>query len=120
MSVDSIGGVVINGWESNDSLILREIAQQQIGKLIRVDETLPYVYFYAVDTEVSPNYGCALYSVIVNRMGDMATFTLLSNGLCPNPTVYWKNITFFKISDDPEYKEIITDKINQVNQGWTL
>lgn len=120
MSINENSEVVINGWESNEiGSAIRKITQQT-GKIFRVSIDIPYVYFYSSEFDVgsSSEYGSQLYSVLVNRSGNIASFTFLANGDSSNTRTRWRNITFFKITDNPADALGIKNAITEINKNW--
>lgn len=117
MSVATNGGVIIDGYESVNGVKLIT-SSQQTGRIYRVNKDIPYIYFYAENASDPLEYGLKLYSVLINRSKDLATFTLLANG---DTTEFapWKKITFFKITDNPNDKNSIKSIFDAFNLNWT-
>ena len=118
MSVNTDSVVTINGWTSTEDGQSVVEFSPQYGKLTRVGINVPYVYFYSTGTVNSVDYGCKLYSVIINKAKDTATFTLLANNGCVDGEIRWKHITFFKITNNPTDAEYIKLTVSQVNNSW--
>ena len=117
MSISKNGSVIIDGFRANAIGSRLIDLNRQSGKLTRISVDLPYIYFYSV-TNNSSEYGCQLYTVLANRSGDLCTFTLLSNNSCEYQELYWKKITFFKITNDSNNFDNIKAAIEQINQNW--
>ena len=117
MSISTTGIVSIDGYFSSDSNTLINHTQQT-GKIYRVDKSTPCIYFYSENAQNISEYGRKLYSVIVNKSGDTATFTLLANNGTEEYNQIWRNIVFFKIADEFDYKETVRAVLDNFNESW--
>lgn len=119
MSITANSVVKIEGWYSLDRKNLLPLDQQN-GMIYRINQNIPYVYFYSVafNSESVSEDGRRLYSVLTNKAGDMVTFTLLANDDSQAAELNWRKITFFKITDDPNDLNSIKTAIGNINQHW--
>ena len=127
MVVSENSQVGITSWTSSNNILstfnsptfnqsINQYVIDFIGQLTRIR---PFIYFYSKNSEIPNETGCSLQTLIVNKAGNIASMSFLSNeGCSAGSGLFLKTTTLYKMSDNIDDFSIIYNDIKLVNDQW--